>query len=532
MGLLGVSVASAQTCYRLTDIRALGFLPGIDDILGINSAGEAAFTAVVNAEKHAFVWLPQPNYGLAAGPHDLHLLAGLGGGESAAHDINDAGFVAGGRGNPINGGQAIVWQLGAGGASVCDLGRPSCSNGPDAMWAVAFAINDADPPVVIGDSDNCFDGCAFDGINHGAFRITLDGCPSLSTCIPALCTILETGNDDSSYARDVNTPQNPLADPQVVGFTDGVALYPINCSIPSCDPDKDAVRWEPGIAVLDDLDPPGQDFGAECRGNNNSDQIVGSGFVEGNPCSKRAVIWEPLTVVFNLGNIMPEGQEGQRSRAEAINNPDGVGRIQVVGMNIIADHALLWERPTPMDDWGVTDLNTVIDPCANDWEIVQGHGINDNSWIIAVADANPAGLPEFHAVLLTPLAQCPPATCEGDLNGDCCVDNDDLAIVIMDQGPCPVLPAGCPSDLDCDGKVGRSDATILIKNFGPCPGTAFCPAPPPGCGVGTSAAALGGALAQIGFVDVAAFEAWVQTASEPEAFVCACLLLAVLEAQP
>ncbi len=67
LGLIAVNTATAQTCYRVTDLRALGFLPDIDDILAINSAGEAAFTAVVNGEKHAFVWLPQPNYNLAAG---------------------------------------------------------------------------------------------------------------------------------------------------------------------------------------------------------------------------------------------------------------------------------------------------------------------------------------------------------------------------------------------------------------------------------------------------------------------------------
>ena len=64
-GLIAVNTATAQTCYRVTDLRALGFLPGIHDIFGINSAGEAAFTAEVNGVRHAFVWLPNPNYGRA-----------------------------------------------------------------------------------------------------------------------------------------------------------------------------------------------------------------------------------------------------------------------------------------------------------------------------------------------------------------------------------------------------------------------------------------------------------------------------------
>ena len=53
-GLVGASVATAQqTCYRVTDIRALGFLPGTDDIFGINNLGEVAFTAEVNEERYS-----------------------------------------------------------------------------------------------------------------------------------------------------------------------------------------------------------------------------------------------------------------------------------------------------------------------------------------------------------------------------------------------------------------------------------------------------------------------------------------------
>ncbi|MCZ6811834.1 MAG: hypothetical protein O7D97_07500 [Planctomycetota bacterium] len=67
LGLVDSSIATAQTCYRLTDLKALGFPPGPDQRFGINTAGEVAFTAVVNERRHAFVWLPQPNYGFATG---------------------------------------------------------------------------------------------------------------------------------------------------------------------------------------------------------------------------------------------------------------------------------------------------------------------------------------------------------------------------------------------------------------------------------------------------------------------------------
>ena len=122
--------------------------------------------------------------------------------------------------------------------------------------------------------------------------------------------------------------------------------------------------------------------------------------------------------------------------------------------------------------------------------------------------------------------------CPWDLNGDCCVNEEDLAILVAAAGPCPPLPAACPADFDCNGVINRFDARELIQHYGPCPNTAFCPAPPPGCGVGSSAAAIGGALAQIGFADVADYAAWVPSATESQAFVCACVLQVLLEAQP
>ena len=123
--------------------------------------------------------------------------------------------------------------------------------------------------------------------------------------------------------------------------------------------------------------------------------------------------------------------------------------------------------------------------------------------------------------------------CPWDLNGDCCVDEDDLAILLAAAGPCPPLPADCPADFDCDGSVGRLDHRELIKNFGPCPAgpdPELCQAPD--CDSVTSAAALGGALAQMGFAEVPDYQAHILATSEGEAFVCACVLQVLLEAQP
>ena len=58
-----------------------------------------------------------------------------------------------------------------------------------------------------------------------------------------------------------------------------------------------------------------------------------------------------------------------------------------------------------------------------------------------------------------------PGACTSDLDGSGSVDGGDLAIAVLDYGPC----LACPSDLDGNGEVGFSDLAILLLDFGPCP---------------------------------------------------------------
>ncbi|MHC4406649.1 MAG: hypothetical protein ACYTG0_44060 [Planctomycetota bacterium] len=145
---LGLTITSGgiaeqdPTCYRITDLAEVGFVPGPMENFGINSDGEIAFTINVNGEKHAFVWLPQANYGLSEGLHDLNVLPDPDlAGPSLAHDINDAGFVVG----QANG-HAFAWQLGDP-AGTFDLGDPTVFPRPDiiVLPTVAWALNDANP---------------------------------------------------------------------------------------------------------------------------------------------------------------------------------------------------------------------------------------------------------------------------------------------------------------------------------------------------------------------------------------------------
>ena len=53
---------------------------------------------------------------------------------------------------------------------------------------------------------------------------------------------------------------------------------------------------------------------------------------------------------------------------------------------------------------------------------------------------------------------------QGDLDGDGVVGTSDIAILLLDFGPCTGTP--CPSDLDGDGEVGTGDIAFLLLLFG------------------------------------------------------------------
>jgi hypothetical protein len=53
----------------------------------------------------------------------------------------------------------------------------------------------------------------------------------------------------------------------------------------------------------------------------------------------------------------------------------------------------------------------------------------------------------------------------GDLNGDGCVDLDDLGILLADFG-CTAGPGNCPGDVDGDGDTDLADLGILLAAFG------------------------------------------------------------------
>jgi len=55
--------------------------------------------------------------------------------------------------------------------------------------------------------------------------------------------------------------------------------------------------------------------------------------------------------------------------------------------------------------------------------------------------------------------------CPSDLDGNRTVDFGDVALTVLDFGPC----AGCNSDIDGSGFVDFGDVALQLLDTGPCP---------------------------------------------------------------
>ena len=367
-------------------------------------------------------------------------------------------------------------------------------------------MSDALAPLLVG--EGFVDGPGICDASIDAFF----GSADLEDCPPLLTTLnpLAQQDENASYARDISTPT--VGFPFVSGFSWQIDSGP-TCAVTdgTCNPLKDAVVWElAGHIVLTQLPDLGPN-GSEARRINDTNSIVGWGFdgtEPGGPCQKNALFWDDPTALsaVNLGDTMPPGQAGQASRAEGINNSN-----VVVGWNTQVNRGLVWENID--NQWEVTDLNNaLVGPCS-DWIIKQAHSINDDGWIVAIADTPANGI-ELHVVVLTPDLSCCDS-CIGDIDCDGTVATSDLLALLAEWGPC----VGCASDFDCNGMVSTSDLNALFANWGPCE-------------EGGGGLSLQQAVQTVGFANVNACRAWLNNATDIESFVCGHFILTALENQP
>ena len=142
--LCGAGSVGAQS-YTITDLGTLG--GNASRVYAVNELGQVVGEATtVGGNSHAFLWLPEPAYGLPAGMNDLGTLGGSG---SAAFGINNLGFVVGQADTSDQAvSRAFQWDPTTG--VMTDLGTPA---GP----SLARATNDFGEIVGTGRDAQGFD---------------------------------------------------------------------------------------------------------------------------------------------------------------------------------------------------------------------------------------------------------------------------------------------------------------------------------------------------------------------------------------
>ena len=86
----------------------------------------------------------------------------------------------------------------------------------------------------------------------------------------------------------------------------------------------------------------------------------------------------------------------------------------------------------------------------------------DTYWLLVNESLGDAA---FAAVLAEARRRFEPAACPEDVDGSGEVDSGDVALALLDFGPC----AGCAVDLDGTGDVDFGDIALILLASGPCP---------------------------------------------------------------
>jgi hypothetical protein len=451
-----------QPRFRITN---LGAPPhgGASFAYGLNAKGQIVgqffFDDGEDPANHAFIWLPEADYGLSAGMHDLTILADLAapGKDGIAFDINDDGIVAGRQGGLTGLVQAVafVWDLSKYPNSgwAYDLG----SLGSGGSWdrfdegGAAYAISNADPAVVVGEAGEVALG----------FQVTLGSEPAIVDLAP----LDDDPEDDCSCGRDVNMSVPVL----VVGSSNPFSGGGEDCMFPF-----DGVVWNDAGDPRPATELAG--FGAEpdyprvlALGANEAGLIVGWGYEEtGEPeplkCRSRALFWEKVDdhmVKFNLGALVTGSPDPNESEAEAIRNTTEYEPFQVVGQDVNANEALLWERDG--DNWTLTILNDEIGGCyPARAQLYVAKDINDNGWITGWGQLKVSGVWDWRAYVLTHPGDCP-----ADVNGDGKVNIDDLFEVLNHWGD-PLPGVIWIWDVNFDCIVDIDDVFAVMAAWGDC----------------------------------------------------------------
>lgn len=341
-----LSNSSLAESYTFTELGTT--LGGIDSFAyAVNNAGLLTGNTA-NPVAKAYLWNGSNTTNLGA----------LGGTGSFGLAINDAGLVAG---YAFTAGDTVYHATRWNGSSVTDLGTLGGTN------SQANAINNAG--LVAGSASTA-------GNNNYIHATLWNG---------TTATDLGTLGGNYSQATAINDAG------QVAGFS----LTAVNATF------RHATLWN-GSTVTD-LGTLGGDY-SEATAINNDGQVAGDAYIAGNTI-RHAALWNGTTLT-DLGTL--GGINSNNSVATAINkNGVVVGYSDIVNAGAFAlpaytTHAALWSGTT------VTDLNTFLDAntLGAGWVLTEATGINDKGWIVGNASNSLLGI-YSHAFLLKPPSSIP-----------------------------------------------------------------------------------------------------------------------------
>lgn len=351
--------------YALTD---LGTLEGDSIAYAINELGHVVgISRPADHTSRAWVW--KPGVGLT----ELH---GLGGDQTFAYDINDAGQVVGGAGIDFTV-HALLWD---GSTSPMDL-----NPGPE-HFSIAQAINNAGRVLLQAQK----------GLEPGSSLMLWDA---------------DSGLVD--YGRLNGTDAQGWA----INDSDEVALYWTAQGAP-----PHAMRWHPedGLWFLSN-DIPSATGGVQSvlSGNsqaiNEDGQVAGAYFVQGVPGGWRAFRWTPPLYPKSQpqGHMSELATLGAESIAWGINDSGdvvGFSNPVVNSRNEEDFRAVLWkwrievlpdgsEQPV-IELYNLNDL--LVGPAGVGWTLLGAQDVNNAGQIVGYG-FNPQG--QMRAFLLTPVPE-------------------------------------------------------------------------------------------------------------------------------
>lgn len=495
-------IAAAITCpplhvsadvveYGLVDVHA--DLPGgtteeafESEALGVNENREVVgwYVPDENDDPRAFIWLPQPAYGLTAGGHDLNDLLAITQEVSTAHALNERGQIAG-----QYDGRPVVWDL-----STWDPNDPNSSFefidigalNSDAQ-GVAYDVSDEMPAVVVGTLTGTYecihvpvqgDPECDESIIDRAFQSVLD-----STVTIDILHLSPLGDSALIESEALGVAGNSALHPGAVGCIGSYHTFddpdpiPPNCALDpvcpnhviqeTCDPIQftDAPGFyataEWSTTSRTDLGP----FTAQTRQAavdiNQHGQIVGweehcPGYPS-LPLRVDATFRESPTSPVDLLPVEPHPDD--EAEAKAIRDASTASNPEIVGLNTDRDFALRWRR-NGAANWNAVVLNgTISTSCQQIWDLVDASDVSPKGWIVGLGEVNSN---DERAYALNP--------CPADMTFDGCVGGADLGLLLAAWDS-----TGChPADLDGDGMVDGADLGLLLSAWNNCPGYTHC----------------------------------------------------------